>query len=62
MVNGDGVIGRFERCQIPGANPGLDGRLDEPCDGAELDLAGDEGRDRYLVRRIEYSSCTPTGP
>src|SRR5215469_18358443 len=57
MVNSYGVVRRVERGQIATTNPGLDGCLDEPRNRAEFDLAGNEGRDRDLVRSIEDGGC-----
>jgi len=42
MVNGNGVVGRRQRRQIAGANPGLDRRFHNPRNRTESDLAGDE--------------------
>src|SRR5206468_12687506 len=61
MVNGYGIVGRCQWRQIAGPNPGFKGRFDQPCDGAESDLAGDERGDRHLIGGVEYGGGTATG-
>jgi len=62
MVNGNRVIRRRQRREVSGPDPVVHGRLDQPGDRANLNLAGDKGCDRDLIGRIVYRGQAASGP
>src|SRR3954447_1716010 len=52
MVNGNRVVRGAQWREVSRAHPVVHGGLDQPRDGPEPDLAGDEGGDRDLVGRV----------
>src|SRR5580693_386666 len=58
MVNSNRIVGGGQRSQIAGANPGFQGRLNQPRNRPKSDLAGNEGGYRDLVRRIVDRGCS----
>src|ERR1700716_1476049 len=62
MVNGDGIVRGRQRCQIAGTYPVVHRGLDQPCDRAKSDLAGNERSHRDFVSRVVNGSRAAAGP